>query len=344
MKLEQSRYGAIDGQEISKYLICNDNGIEISIINYGATLISVKTPDRLGKSGEIILGYDDLAGFQQGKSYFGCIVGRFANRIGKGQFMLEGTKINVTCNEGNNHLHGGAKGFDKVIWNAAASQSESEASVELNYTSQDSEEGYPGTLTAKVIYTLNNANELIMSYSAQTDKVTIVNLSNHAYWNLAGAGSRNIHKHEMTILADQYLEVDNESIPTGNILPVADTEYDFRQVKPIGRDIEKNGLGYDHCFVLNKKPGELALAVEVEEPDSGRKMQVFTTQPGVQFYSGNYLNNDIGRNGEIYVKNGAFCLETESYPDAPNHDNFPAAVIKPGEVYKETAKHVFSVI
>lgn len=341
MKLEEKPFGrGPDGKDVTLSVI--DNGtMRISVMNYGATLTSVMTPDRGGRLGEITLGFDDLSGYLGKHPYFGVTVGRFANRIAKAAFTLEGKTYRLNANDNGNHLHGGLKGFDKVMYRGEATETNDSLGVRFFYTSPDGEEGYPGTLSLSVTFRLTTTNELVIEYEAQTDKPTPVNLTNHAYWNLRAPGKSGILEHLLTLYADAYLPVDAELIPEGNEAPVADTPLDFRSPKVIGKDIEKAG-GYDHCFVIRKTKQDLKPAAKVVEPSSGRTMAVMATQPGIQFYSGNFLDGLKGRGG-VYEMHGGFCLETEAYPDAVNQPSFPGTILTPGKVYTETAIYKFGV-
>jgi aldose 1-epimerase len=304
-------------------------------------------PDRNGRLGDVVLGYENLEGYLTNSSYFGALIGRYGNRIAKGSFQLGGTPYQLAQNNGDNHLHGGVVGFDKVIWKAKELWGEDEVGLQLTYLSHDGEEGYPGNLSVTVVYTLTNNNELKIDYSATTDKKTIANLTNHSYFNLAGNGD--ILGHELMLKADRFTPVDKGLIPTGELSSVEGTPMDFTTPTAIGARINQNdeqliyGLGYDHNWVLNNSGGKLALAAKIFEPTSGRVMKVYTTQPGIQFYSGNFLDGSItGKNGEIYYKHFGFCLETQHFPDSPNHSNFPSTSLNPGQRYKQTTIYKFS--
>ena len=351
MSVTSVPYGKLpDGAEVELYTLTNDNGLKVKIMTYGATITEVDVPDRNGKIENVTLYRDSLDDYLKPDTpYFGATVGRYANRIAKGRFKLDGKEYSLAVNNGNNHLHGGKKGFDKVVWKAKTIQTKgSLVGVVFTYESPDGEEHYPGNLSAKVTYTLTNDNELKMEYEATTDKPTVVNLTNHAYWNLAGAGSGDVLGHEMMIDADNYLAI-KDFIPVGAPSPVKGTPMDFTTPKTIGSRIEQLGTGkndgYDHCYVLNKHKDDeqMAPAARVVEPTSGRVMEIFTTQPGIQFYTGNFLDGTITAGGKKYQKHFAFCLETEHYPDSPNHPDYPPTVLKPGETYKETTVHKFSV-
>lgn len=353
MDIKRSVFGkTADGKMIELYTLTNSKGIEARIMTFGGTVVSLKVPDRNGRLGDIVLGHDALEPYllpdHKGSPYFGCIIGRYGNRIGKGRFMLDGKTYTLATNDGANHLHGGREGFDRKIWKARPVKGKDYVALELTYTSPDMEEGYPGNLKAKVTYTLTEEDELRIDYEATTDKPTICNLTNHNYYNLS-CGQRDILDHELMIVADQYTPVDNGLIPTGQILPVEGTPMDFRTPKPIGRSINVDdeqlrfGRGYDHNWVLRKKEGELALAARLYDPTSGRVMEIYTTEPGIQFYSGNFLDGSItGKYGVVYKHRWGLCLETQHFPDSPNKPNWPSTVLRPGQVYKSTTIHKFS--
>ena len=336
----------LNNEVVELYRLKNANGMEALITNYGASVVSLHVPDRNGKSDDVVMGYDSIRGYYNGKSYFGCVVGRYANRIAKGQFQLEGQSYTLAKNNGPNTLHGGMKGFDKVVW----SGKQEDSVVTLTYVSKDGEEGYPGTVTISVRYTLKNVNSLVMDYSASTDKTTILNVANHSYFNLEGQGKGDILDHELMINADGFTPVDSTLIPTGEIMKVAGTPFDFTTPHKIGERINdttdqqiRYGLGYDHNFALNGKSGELRLAARVSAPVSGRVLEVLTTEPGVQFYSGNFLNGSEKGKGSVYGYRSGFCLETQHFPDSPNQPAFPSAVLKPGETFASTTVFKFSV-
>ncbi|MAR11776.1 MAG: galactose-1-epimerase [Blastopirellula sp.] len=343
MTIKKSEYGEVDGKKIQQYTCTNANGLKMSLITYGAIMTSIETPDRDGKLANITLGFDNLAGYEQRHPYFGSTVGRFCNRIAKGKFSLGGKEYTLATNNAPNHLHGGDAGFDKRIWEAKRIKNDSEVGVEFTYVSKDGEEGYPGNLTTRVAYTLTNDNELKIVFTATTDAATPLNLTNHNYWNLGGAGTGTIKDHELMLAADEYLPVDDTLIPTGETASVTDTPLDFTKSKKIGDDLVKVGgdpVGYDHCFVLRGQDGKLSFAARVKDADSGRVMEIHTTQPGIQFYTGNFLaglESDAGNK-----QHEAFCLETQHYPDSPNQPKFPTAILKPGETFKQTTVHKFS--
>jgi len=330
-----------DGTPVEVYILINDNGLEARVMTYGATLVSLKVPDRAGKPGDIVLGYEALDGYIKNSPYFGSIVGRYGNRIARGSFSLDGLTYKLAVNNGENHLHGGIKGFDKVVWEAAPLPESGAAGVKLSYLSRDGEEGYPGNLAVTVVYTLTNENELKISYEAATDKATPVNLTHHSYFNLAGTGD--VLGHELTINAGSYTPVDAGLIPTGEVRPVKDSPFDFTTPHAIGERITQVEGGYDHNFVLGGGGGKLDLAARVFEPKSGRVMEIHTTEPGLQFYSGNFLDGTItGKGGKVYSKHAGFCLETQHFPDSPNRPNFPSTVLRPGAVYQSLTIHRFS--
>ncbi|MFC5532707.1 aldose epimerase family protein [Rhodocytophaga aerolata] len=329
-----------DGTEVHLYTLTNDNGMTVKITNYGAIITSLVTKDKNGNPGDIVLGFDSLESYLKGHPFFGAVAGRYANRIKEGKFTLDGKEYKLATNNGKNHLHGGIKGFDKVVW----TPEEINNGLKLTYKSKDMEEGYPGNLTATVTYVINDNNELRINYTAETDKPTPVNLTNHSYFNLAAGQAKNNLDHVMFIQADKYTVVDETMIPTGELRPVKGTPFDFTTPQPIGARIEQTGGGYDHNFVLIKKtPGEMSLAATVYEPTSGRVMEVYTTQPGVQFYAGNFLDGSLtGKGGVNYVKRYGFCLETQHFPDSPNQAAFPSTILKPGETYKQATIFKFS--
>jgi aldose 1-epimerase len=318
------------------YTLKNEFGFEVSVTNYGGAITSLKTPDRHGEFGEIVLAYETLDDYARNPRYFGALIGRHANRIARGRFSLNGVEYQLPCNNGANHLHGGFQGFDKRVWDAQQDGN----TLHLTYFSKDGEEGYPGNVTASVDYTLRD-NELRTNYRATTDRDTIVNLTNHSYFNLRGVGT--ILDHELTLNADHFTPVSEDLIPTGEIEPVDATPMDFRKGKAIGSDLADVAGGYDHNFVLNDWDGSLRLAARLYEPVSGRALEILTTEPGIQFYSGNFLDGSlIGKNGVAYEKYTGLCLEPQHFPDAPNHPNFPSTILRPGEEYKHTSIYRFS--
>ena len=348
--MEKKVFGTTaDGKTAELYTLKNKNGMQVSITNFGATVVSIMAPDKAGKMADVALGYDDLAGYELNKNYLGVLVGRYGNRIAHGKFSIDGTEYTLAKNNGENSLHGGIKGFNKAMWDATDVSKGGEAAVEMKYVSKDGEEGYPGNLSVTVVYTLTNKNELKIDYSATTDKKTVVNLTNHTYFNLAGQGNGDILKHELMINADTFTPVDSGLIPTGELKKVEGTPFDFRKATAIGARIDANdeqiklGGGYDHNFVLNRKAATgLSLAARVSDPASGRTMEVWTTEPGVQFYTGNFLDGSFkGKGGIAYQKRTAFCLETQHFPDSPNHPSFPTTLLKPGEKYHTTTVYKF---
>jgi len=335
-----------DGTPVEVYTLTNANGVEVKAITYGCIITSIRTPDRTGKVADIVLGFDSLDGYLKDSPYFGAVVGRYGNRIAKGQFTLDGKTYTLATNNGPNHLHGGNKGFDKVVWKASEKSSADGVGVVFTRVSPDGEEGYPGNLQATVTYTLTDRNELVVDYHAGTDKATPVNLTQHSYFNLA-ADDGDILGHQLTIDADRYTPVDATLIPTGELPTVAGTPFDFRKPTAIGARIGetnaqlKNGNGYDHNWVLNRTGGGLQHAVRVLEPKSGRVLDIATTEPGVQFYTGNFLDGSIkGKGGRAYKQRTGFCLETQHFPDSPNHPNFPTTILRPGQTY--SSKTVFT--
>ena len=337
------------GQQVDIYTLSNRNGMEAAIMNYGGVVVSLKVPDRNGKLDDVALGFDTLDGYLKPNPYFGALVGRYGNRIARGKFTLDGVEHTLARNNGENALHGGLQGFDKRVWTARDVSTADTPRLELTYVSKDGEEGYPGTLTAVVTYSLTGANELRIDYSATTDKDTVLNLTNHSYFNLAGQGNGDILKHQVTIHADRFTPVDAGLIPTGELKPVEGTPFDFRQPHEIGERIGQNdeqlvrGKGYDHNFVLNKGGGALAAAARVYEAGSGRVMEVLTDQPGLQFYTGNFLDGSItGKGGKVYRQRYGFCMETQHFPDSPNRPEFPSVVLKPGEQYRTATVYRFS--
>jgi len=336
-----------DGTAVDLYTLRNKNGAEAGISTYGGLVIFLKVPDRDGKMGDVVLGYDNLDGYLKDSPYFGALIGRYGNRIAKGKFTLDGKEYTLAVNNGPNALHGGLKGFDKVIWTPKILVSPSGPSLELRYVSKDGEEGYPGNLSVTAVYSLLDDNALKLEYTATTDKDTVVNLTQHSYFNLAGKGD--ILKHEVMIPADRFTPVDSTLIPTGELKPVEGTPFDFRKPTAIGARINDNdeqlkfGGGYDHNWVVNKTMGELTLMARVYEPTTGRVLEVFSTEPGLQFYTGNFLDGKItGKGGWVYQFRNAFCMEPQHYPNSPNQPNFPSVVLKPGEVYKNTIIYKFS--
>lgn len=334
MKLEEKTVASYHGRPIKFYDLENQNGLRARLMNYGATLISLLVPDRTGCLEDITLGFDNFEGYLGNNPYFGATIGRYANRIGGARFFLEGKEYPLARNEGPNHLHGGLKGFDKVIWEAEPVSDSRSIGVRFNYLSPDGQEGYPGNLDCQVTYLLNQNDELHIAYLATTDRPTHVNLTNHSYFNLAGSRKDNILEHILQIMASRFTPADERLIPTGEIKEVAGTALDFLKPMSIGQRLNELPAGHDHNFVLASR-GELALAARVVEPGSGRVMELYTTEPGLQFYSGNYLDGTItGKFGRPYERHSGFCLEPQHFPDSPNKPQFPSTLLKPGEVYK----------
>jgi len=333
-----------DGRSVDVFTLANGRGVEVRAMTYGATIISVRTPDRGGRTDDIVLGFDRVDDYLTKARFFGTVAGRYANRIGKARFALDGREYPLAANNGVNHLHGGAVGFDKKIWNGEPFDRDGNSGVVFTYTSPDGEEGYPGTLKVTLTYTLTPRNELVLDYEAATDKATPINLTNHSYFNLAGRGHGTILQHQLTINADRYTPTDDTLIPTGELATVDGTPFDFRRATAIGARIDadnpqlKNGRGYDHNYVLNGGPG-LRLAAKVVEPSTGRTLQVDTTEPGVQFYAGNGL--DATRNG--FGPRAGFCLETQHFPDSPNKPSFPSTILRPGETFRSKTVFTFGV-
>ena len=348
--VKKQAYGKMpDGAEVDLYTLSNVNGMQAGIITYGGTVVSLTAPDRNGKYADVVLGMDDLAGYMKATAFFGALIGRYGNRIGHAQFTLDGNTYKTPANDNGNTLHGGPAGFDKHVWTVVpGSNSPDGPTLELTYVSKDGEAGFPGTLTAKVFYTLTSKNELKIDYTATTDKPTVVNLTNHSYFNLAGAGEGDVLSHEVTIFADRYTPVDANLIPTGELRPVAGTPFDFTKSTAIGARIEANdeqikfGKGYDHNWVLNKGFAFVTKAAEVYEPKSGRVMEVWTAEPALQFYTANFLDGTLQGKGKTYIRRGALCMETQHYPDSPNHPSFPTTELKPGETYQTTTVYRFS--
>jgi aldose 1-epimerase len=334
------------GTPLTLYTLTNSHGVEASITNYGAIIVSLKTPDKTGKMGDVVLGFDSVEPYLGTHPNFGVVVGRYGNRIGKAKFSIDGKEYTLAKNNGENSLHGGPQGFGKQVWTAKEVKRSDGPAVELTYVSKDGEEGFPGTLTSTVVYTLTNANELKIEYKATTDKTTVVNLTNHSYFNLAGGGD--ILNHQLMLAADRFTPVDAGLIPTGELKPVEGTPFDFRKPTAIGARINaadeqiKMGGGYDHNWVLNGNAGTLRLAARVTEPTTGRWMEVSTTEPGVQFYTGNFLDGTIkGKGGQTYAKRAGLCLETQHFPDSPNKPAFPTTLLKPGATYQTTTVYKF---
>ena len=338
-----------EGENVQVFTLTNANGVNAKILDFGGVLYEMNVPDKDGNLGNVSCNYPTIPEYQDVRPYFGSLVGRYGNRIAKGKFTLDGVEYSVPVNNGENALHGGLKGFDQVIWAATPAADENGASLTLKYTAKDGEEGYPGNLAVVVVYTLGNDNTRKIDYAATTDKATPINLTNHTFWNLGGATSGTIRDHILQLNASRYLPTDAGLIPTGEVASVEGTPLDFRKAKPIGQDIDKvteeqfNG-GYDHCIVLDQaKPGEMGLCAIAKDPKTGRVMKIETTEPAVQFYSGNFLDGSTKVGDYVYAKHTAFCLETQHYPNSPNQPEFPSTILKPGETYRHTTVHTFTV-
>ena len=346
--INQQPFGkTTDGTAVQVYTLRNVKGATARITNYGGILLSLMMPDRDGKLADVVLGYDDLENYLRFNPYFGALVGRYGNRIANGRFTLDGKTYTLATNKDPHHLHGGLKGFDKVVWQARPRRTKQGPALELRYVSNGGEEGYPGTLTVTAVYTLTSDNELRLDFTATTDKPTICNLTNHSYFNLAGKGD--ILGHEVTIFASRFTPVDSTLIPTGELRPVKDTPFDFTTPHTIGERMGQDneqlrfGNGYDHNWVIDKPAGQLGLMARVYEPTSGRVLEVFSTEPGLQFYSGNFLHNALpGKGGCVYQNHSGFAMEAEHFPDSPNHPNFPSVVLRPGKIYRNTILYRFS--
>jgi len=347
--IQRSVFGKMaDGQEVHLYKLTNANGMQVAITNYGGRIVSILAPDRNGKMADVVLGFDNLSDYMKYNTYFGALVGRYANRIGGAQFTLDGKVYHLPVNNGPNSLHGGIKGFDKRVWTAKEIPGD-EPGLELTYLSKDGEEGYPGNLKATVVYTLTKDNSIKIDYSATTDKDTVINLTNHSYFNLAGEGNGNVLKQVLWIHSDEITPVNATQIPTGKIMKVDGTPFDFRKPTPIGARINEDnpqlkiGKGYDINYILDRKGPGLELAARAYDPESGRELEVYTTEPGIQFYSGNFLDGSIpGKGGAKYGGRAAFCLETQHYPDSPNHPSFPTTELKPGQTFHQVTVFKFA--
>ena len=343
MQIELTPFGTLEGTDIKLFTIRNARGTTVEVINYGAILKSVMFRDKNGRTANITLGFDTLADYvERNTPYFGATVGRYANRIAQGNFELDGVTYQLAKNRENNHLHGGNKGFSKVIWKGAGFENQDNAGGIFTYVSEDGEEGYPGTLHAKAIYTLNESDELSFTYDAHTDKPTPINLTNHAYWNLAGPGVKDVLMHRVTLHASKYLPVDESLIPTGELRDVIGSVMDFTDEHTIGERIGSVPGGYDHCYIVDRNREGLNAVAEIWEPESGRRMEVLSTEPGVQFYTGNFLDGIEGSGGVIFNKHDAFCLETQHFPDSVHHAGFPSVILKPCDKYFHKTVHRFS--
>ncbi|HXT57395.1 MAG TPA: aldose epimerase family protein [Pirellulales bacterium] len=347
MSVSKSPFGKLsDGTQVDLYTLKNAHSVTVKIMTYGGIITSLEAPDRQGQPGEIQLGFDSLDGYLKGHPYFGALCGRVANRIAGGRFAIDGKSYQLATNNGPNHLHGGEKGFDKVVWKGRPIEKDDRVGVELTHLSPDGDQGYPGNLAITVVYTLDNKNDLTIDYTARTDKATPINLTNHTYWNLADAGKGDVLGHRLKLNANRYLPVDKTMIPTGELKKVQGTPMDFTQEAPLGSRIDQLGGdpgGYDHCYVLDKKPGEgLSLAARLADPKSGRMLEVFTTEPAIQLYTGNFLDGTLTSRGATFGKRHAVCLETQHYPDAINRPEFPTTLLRPGQTYRQTTTYRFS--
>lgn len=348
--ITKEAWGEIEGKPVSLYTLTNNKGLVVKISDYGGIIVSVMAPDKDGNHDDVVLGFDTVEEYPEKSQYFGCITGRYANRIALGKFTLDGTEYTLATNNEPNHLHGGVKGFDKQIWETTSSQSEFGARLTMKWTSPDGDEGYPGTLPCVVTYTLTDNNELRIDYEATTDKPTVLNLTNHAYFNLSGAGSGTILDHDLMIRADRFCAIDETAIPLAGVADVEGTPFDFRQPTRIGERIEadnvqlKNGLGYDHNWCIKgSRDGRLQHVATLSEATTGRTLEVHTTEPGLQFYCGNFLDGMKGKGGKTYEYRGALCLEAQTYPDSPNRPDYPSPVLRPGETYAQTTIYKFGV-
>ncbi|NLM38355.1 MAG: galactose mutarotase [Firmicutes bacterium] len=345
MNITKIPFGVVGGKEVFQFTLKNKNDMTVQMINYGGIITSLLVPDKTGKLDDVVLGFDNLATYLTEHPYVGTLIGRYANRIAQGRFVLNGKTYRLPLNDGENHLHGGNAGFHRVVWEAAEFGDAERVGVELNYLSRDGEEGYPGNLSVTVRFLLNDQNELVIKYLATTDQPTVVNLTHHNYFNLKGEGCGDILDHEVMINADRYTVAGEGLIPTGELAPVKNTPLDFTAWQPIGARIAELSGGYDHNYVLNREGAGLTLAASVRQPKSGRIMTVYTTEPGMQFYTGNSLDGTFtGKRGVKYGKHSGFCLETQHFPDSPNHPGFPSTVLNPGEVYRQTTIYRFATI
>ena len=341
MSITSEYYGhTSDGKEIKLFTLTNKNNLTVRVSNFGGIITSIHTPDREGISGDVVLGYDHLRDYEDNSPYFGALIGRYANRIREGQFQLAGKKYQLGRNHGRHSLHGGKQGFDKAIWKADVNGPDE---LILRYLSHDDEEGFPGNLEVSASYSLNDDNELKIDYKASSDKKTIISLTNHSYFNLSAGRSPTINDHELYINANRYTDVDEELIPTGEIKNVQATTFNFLSPEVVGNAIKAREQGFDHNFVLNDSEHSVKVAATLYDPHSGRFLEIFTTQPGLQFYTGNHLDMiNLGKYGQRYAKHAGLCLETQSFPDAPNNPDFPSTVLKPGELYHQSTIYKFS--
>ncbi|SFZ91998.1 aldose 1-epimerase [Flaviramulus basaltis] len=350
LSITNSEFGKMpDSTVVEQYKLVNNNGVEVNIITYGGRITSLKVPNKKGDFENVVLGFDNLDDYLKENPFFGALIGRFGNRIAKGKFTLEGKDYTLATNNGENHLHGGIKGFDSVVWEAEPIEEKENSILKLTYLSKDGEEGYPGNLKITVIYTLTKDNALEVSYEATTDKTTVVNLTQHAYFNLSGDFSKDILNHDVVINSNTYLPVDETQIPTGEIRNVKGTPFDFTSVKKIGKEIAINneqlklGGGYDHCWIVNGEKGNMNFVASAYDETSGRFMEVYSEEPGMQFYTANFLDNTLPiPNGGTYAKRTGFCFETQHYPDSPNQKDFPTTILEPGEIYSTKTTYKFS--
>lgn len=341
-RIAKEKFGKTeDGRQAYLYTLTNDSDFKVQITNYGGRVTNIRTPDKDGKMGSVVLGFDSLKQYTSPKTYFGAIIGRYANRVANAKFSLNGKEYTLPANDGNNTLHGGTRGFDRRLWDAETTD---DGALKLSYLSKDGEEGFPGNVQVTVTYSLTDDNGLKIEYQATTDKATPINLTNHSYFNLSGHPDQTMMNYELKLNADHYTPVNDELIPTGKIASVKDTPFDFTEFHTIGSRFDQTKGGYDHNFVLNRSESDsLVQAAAVYDPSSGRELKVFTTQPGVQFYSGNFLDGSlVGQNGDHFVQHGAFCLETQHYPNSPNQSTFPSTILKPGETYHQLTIYKFS--
>ena len=351
--IQKADFGQVNNKPVFLYTLSNINGLEMKVTNYGGIITSLKVPDRNGNLEDVVLGYNSLAGYLEETPYFGAIIGRYGNRIAQGKFNLGDEEYTLATNNIGNHLHGGIKGFDKVVWETTEIESDDGLGLKFSYLSPDGEEGYPGNLKVEVTYTLGNDNSIRFDYQASTDKTTVVNLTQHSYFNLSGNFREDILNHQLTLHADHFLSVDSTLIPTGELTPVKNTPFDFTNPTGIGERIEENneqlkrGLGYDHCWVLNENTDEAAglnHAATLHHPGTGRTMNVYTSEPAIQFYSGNFLDGTItGKLGIKYIQRFGLCLETQHYPDSPNQERFPSTSLNPGEIYQTSTIYQFEI-
>lgn len=343
LQITKAPYGKVNGEEVSLFTLANQSGMTVKVINYGGIITSILAPDREGNLADVVLGFNTLDQYLAENPFIGTLIGRYGNRIANGRFVLNGEEYRLAVNDGAHHLHGGGSGFHKVLWQAREVRKAEGVRVKLTYLAKDGEEGYPGNLATTVTYLLTKENALVIDYTATTDRPTVVNLTQHSYFNLQGEGCGDILDHEIMINASHYTEVDEGLIPTGRLVPVEGSAFDFTKCKRIAADLEKVGIGYDHNYVLDHPPAELGLAAKVREAKSGRVLEVFTTEPGMQFYTGNFLDGTLtGKSGRKYTKHSGFCLETQHFPDSPNHPEFPSTTLNPGEVYRQTTIYKFS--